>query len=71
MKRIKSRHQSQVRPGTVGGWKGFAADVLKINFSVGVSMYSEKVTSYWYFFSCSQRVKDDMYDALCSRVFLA
>jgi hypothetical protein len=26
------------------------SDVLKTNFSVGVSMYSEKVTSYWYFF---------------------
>ena len=24
--------------------------VLKTNFSVGVSMYSENVTSYWYFF---------------------
>lgn len=26
-------------------WQG--GDVLKMNFSVGVSMYSEKVTSYW------------------------
>ena len=30
------------------GGRGRGVDfVLKINFSVGVSMYSEKVTSYW------------------------
>jgi len=28
---------------------------LKMNFSVGVNMYSENVTSYWYLFRCSQR----------------
>ena len=25
----------------------FLEDILKMNFSVGVSMYREKVTSYW------------------------
>lgn len=28
---------------------------LNMNFSVGVNMYSENVTSYWYLFRCSQR----------------
>jgi len=28
---------------------------LKINFSVGVNMYKENVTSYWYLFRCSHR----------------
>jgi hypothetical protein len=44
--------------------------VLKMNRSVGVSMYSEKVTSYWYFFKRSQRTKDDMGDVLFSLVVL-
>lgn len=35
------------------------AIVLNMNFSVGVSMYSEKVTSYWYFLSRNQRIKTD------------
>jgi hypothetical protein len=34
--------------------------VLKMNFSVGVSMYSEKVTSYWYFLSWSHRMREEM-----------
>lgn len=33
--------------------------VLKMNFSVEVSIYKEKVTSYWYFLSCSQRIRED------------
>jgi hypothetical protein len=36
---------------------GGSSDVLKTNFSVGVSMYSEKVTSYWYFFFCTHLAK--------------
>ena len=35
---------------------------LKMNFSVEVNMYREKVTSYWYFFNCNQRTKDDIYE---------
>jgi len=31
---------------------------LKMNFSVGVNMYSENVTSYWYLFLCSHRNVD-------------
>jgi len=31
---------------------------LKMNFSVGVNIYSEKVTSYWYLFRCNQRNVD-------------
>ena len=30
-------------------------DLLKMNFSVGVSIYRENVTSYWYRLRCSQR----------------
>lgn len=30
-------------------------DLLKMNFSVGVSIYSENVTSYWYRLRCNQR----------------
>ena len=30
-----------------------------MNFSVDVSMYNEKVTSYWYFLSWSQRIKEE------------
>lgn len=29
------------------GAEAVVVDVLKMNFSVGVSIYSEKVTSYW------------------------
>jgi hypothetical protein len=33
-------------------------DVLKMNFSVGVSMYRLNVTSYWYLLRCNQRNVD-------------
>lgn len=33
-------------------------DILKTAFSVEVNMYSEKVTSYWYFLICSQRMAE-------------
>jgi len=31
---------------------------LNMNFSVGVNMYRENVTSYWYLLRCSQRKVD-------------
>lgn len=36
---------------------GVPKRLLKINLSVGVSMYSANVTSYWYFFFCAQRIR--------------
>jgi hypothetical protein len=39
-----------------GRWMGV---VLKMNFSVPVNMYSEKVTSYWYRLRWSQRRSED------------
>lgn len=38
-----ARHESH----TIEGGYITGADILKMNFSVGVNMYSEKVTSYW------------------------
>jgi hypothetical protein len=39
-----------------GPWKCWnGRDILNMIFSVAVNMYSEKVTSYWYFLICSQR----------------
>ena len=39
-----------------GGRRGTGrGNALKMNFSVGVSMYKLKVTSYWYRLRCSQR----------------
>ena len=35
--------------------RGTGEILLKINFSVGVSMYSENVTSYWYRLRWSHR----------------
>jgi len=38
---------------------GRTVDVLKMNFSVGVNMYSAKVTSYWYRLRCDQRISGE------------
>jgi hypothetical protein len=35
------------------------ANVLKMNFSVEVNMYSENVTSYWYLLRWNQRRRAD------------
>jgi hypothetical protein len=35
-------------------------DVQKMNFSHGVKMYTQKVTSNWYFFRCIQLPKEVM-----------
>src|ERR1700761_7931403 len=43
-------------------WDWASANILKMNFSVGVSMYREKVTSYWYFFSCNHCMKEAKYE---------
>lgn len=46
--------------------------VLKMNFSVEVNMYREKVTSYWYFFNWSQRAREARYETRgCSLAALA
>jgi len=46
-----------------GGWKRGRKkkeiNILKMIFSVGVSMYSEKVTSYWYRFRWRSLMSDE------------
>jgi len=39
---------------------------LKMNFSVGVNMYKENVTSYWYLFRWSHRNVDANMDIVAS-----
>lgn len=51
---------------TLRGWKRGRRgnDPLKMNFSVGVSMYRLNVTSYWYLFRCNQRNVDANIDIM-------
>ena len=62
----------RIGPSLIGEKKGgrvmnCQASVLNMNFSVGVSMYSENVTSYWYRLRCSQRRRVDGYSIVARR----
>ena len=47
--------------------RSLVRDVLKMNFSVGVNMYNEKVTSYWYRLRWNQRSIVDGYNIAARR----
>lgn len=55
--------------GALKCWNGalYGGNTLKMNFSVGVSMYSEKVTSYWYRLRWNQRSMVDGYSIAARR----
>lgn len=54
--RVYEEEMLACRP-VAGSGEWYRRRVLKTNFSVGVSMYSAKVTSYWYFFFCTHFAK--------------
>lgn len=45
-------------PTEAGNRDTTSIDVLKMSFSIGVSMYRENVTSYWYFFRRTHRTSE-------------